>query len=267
MSIEVATDLGDDPDGDMEGYDGGFTDQPETVEGQLVPFDDVPLPEPLTTTKARQLDKKIRAANGKVGDSIGVLFELLDEAMTGQIHTTLGYESWPAYLMDAVSVIPADREQRKALGTTMSGMGVSNRTIAAILGVDEKTVRRDTEGADNAAPVKHGLDGKNYPQPKQPEPEPPIDAEEVDPPEDKPAKPAKPKPAKEEPPAKPPPVSEDFKNEMGYLANSVASFKDILNDDRFPKAAKTIRKHHYNKLAEHISELTAVADVLFEATP
>jgi len=62
-------------------------------------------------------------------------------------------------------------------------------------------------------------------------------------------------------------VSKDFKDEMGYLGNSVQSFKDILDDPRFAKAAKTIAKNHLNDLTQDILELQKVVDCLMEVTP
>jgi hypothetical protein len=242
--------LDDDDHADSNGGELVPLDDTETVEGELLPS-----PEPLSESKAKALDKRIRTANGKVGDGIGTLFELLAEAQAGQIDVALGYDSWSAYLDDAVTVIPANRGQRKALVSTMTGMGVSERIVANVLGTSQATVSRDlAEASDAGVSLPDevvGQDGRTT-KPKRKTAEEPIEAEEV---------------ALEEKPAKPPPVSADFADEMGFLANSVAAFKDILEDDRFAKAAKTIAKRHLNTLQEHITELTKVVDALMDVAP
>jgi len=213
-----------------------FPEQPE-LEG----------PQPLSEGKARQLDKRIRAASSRVVDQASQLMALLEEAALGQIHVALGYPSWTAYVKDAVQITPVDDTQRKALVSLMSGKGMSQRAIADVVGVNQATVSRDLKGDASASTGESvGTDGKTYKrEPKKPKEE-PLDVEVV------------------EEPVKIPPVSADFADEMAYLLNSVSSFKDILEDERFPKARKTIAKRHLNKLTEAISELQKVVDVLME---
>jgi hypothetical protein len=202
--------------------------------------------EPLSEGKARVLDKRIRQASTRVVDNYAALLALLEEADKGQIHVALGYASWTAWLSEAVQVTPPNAEERKKLVSLMSGKGVPQRAIAKVVGHNQSTISRDIdeiEGDADASTVT-GADDKTYPKKKPKKKQEPLDVEEV------------------EPPVKQQPVSQDFKDEMGFLGNSVSSFRDILIDERFPKARPTIAKHHSARLREFIAELNKVADEL-----
>lgn len=216
-----------------------------STELQVVEATVVDLPVPLSEGKARVLDKRIRQASIRVADESANLLDLLEEAAVGQAHIALGFASWTAYVKDAVSITPTDDNERKALVSLMSGKGMSQRAIADVVGVNQATVSRDL--AEGDAPVSGkttGLDNKEYERtPKQK----PLDVEEV-----------------EEPEPKPQPISQDFKDEMGYLFNSVSAFNDILADERFPKARNTIARNNLDKLTEYIADLQKIADELTE---
>lgn len=207
-------------------------------------------PEPLSEGKARVLDKRVRQASVRVADNNAELLALLEKAANGQIHVALGFPSWTAWVKDAVRVSPSNEVERKSLVQLMSGKGVSQRATAAVLDVNQSTVSRIlAEGEDDAdaSPETTGTDGKTYKRkPKEPKQE-PLDVEEV------------------EAPVKVPPVSQDFRDEMWNLANSVTAFNDILADERFPKARNTIAKNNLNKLGDVIKALEAVRDALMES--
>lgn len=215
----------------------------------------VDAPKPLTEAKAKSLDKRIRAASEKLTANMDSLLDLLNEAASGQIHVALGYASWPAYLKDAVKVVPTDRTERKQLVEYMSGKGMSNRAISAIVGVDEKTVRRDTEGKTDGGETT-GLDGKSYKRKSQAEKDAEaeaaqvIDAEVVD----------------EDVTRRATDVIADFDENMDYLYPAVQAFTDQLQDDAdlWGKAVKRIAKKHLNTLQAHIAALQAVADAMME---
>jgi len=208
----------------------------------------VKAPEPLSESKAKALDKKIRAACIKVSDNAATLLDLLEEAAVGQIHVAMGYDNWAAYVKDAVNITPADINERKALVSMMSGKGLSQRAIANVVGVDQKTISNDLRSSEENSSVDiTGLDGRAYKRKeKEPAPE-PLDVEEVEPPAEKIR-----------------PVSQDFRDEMYNLQNTVAAFKDILEDERFPKATKAIAKRHMNDLQDAIKDLQGVIDALME---
>ncbi|UXA07604.1 hypothetical protein KXD96_05640 [Mycobacterium sp. SMC-2] len=112
---------------------------------------------------ARALDEEIKEAIGKLADDAYEVIKLLKQAKDGRIHDALGFASWTAYVKDTVRVVPADRMQRKMLAALMSSEGMSQRAIAAVLDVDQKTVSNDLRsGEENSSAATVGLDGKNY---------------------------------------------------------------------------------------------------------
>lgn len=105
--------------------------------------------------------------------------------------TTLGYESWDAYVHAEFGEerVRLSREQREQMVSALRAASLSTRAIASVLGTDETTVRDDIEsssatdsssGAGFPAPDRQtviGRDGKVYPSSRprpepQPEPEP-----------------------------------------------------------------------------------------------
>lgn len=133
--------------------------------------------EPLDRGDAERLDKRIRLLVGTITDSMDKLYELVEQAKSGDIHVALGFPSWTAYLADAFTVqVRLEREQRRELVGYLSGEGVPNTIIADMAGVDEKTVRNDraaiSEKSDIDEPVAvTRRDGKTYkPKHKPPKP-------------------------------------------------------------------------------------------------
>lgn len=125
---------------------------------------------------AKSLDTKIRLLSNTVRDNLHKIAALVEEAKRGQIHVALGFNSWTAYLADALGgQLKLDTDARRAVVALMSGHGASQRTIAQAVGTSQKTVNRDLqvshndspEGtgescADGKADLSTGLDGKNY---------------------------------------------------------------------------------------------------------
>ena len=68
------------------------------------------------------------------------LLQLLAEAECGRIHLALGYRSWTAYVKDRAQITVTDKLERKALVSLMSGKGISQRSTAAVVAVDQKNV-------------------------------------------------------------------------------------------------------------------------------
>lgn len=152
----------------------------------------VELVAPLDTSAAVRLDKQIRLMANSIGDSLEKLAVLVAEAQQGQIHQALGYPSWTAYAADALRVqIRLDRAQRRELVGYLSGEGMSQRVIADVVGVDQKTVSNDLRaGEENSSPELNlladagkkviGRDDKQYlsapPAPAKPRRRPITDA-------------------------------------------------------------------------------------------
>jgi Trp operon repressor len=118
---------------------------------------------PMGQAAAKQLDKRIQSSVNGIQRNYDVLLELLRQAKTGQVHLTLGFASWTAYLADRVRVTPRSVDERRELVAILSSEGVSGRAIANMTGVSNATVNRD-RGAHslpgNGPTV--GLDGKEY---------------------------------------------------------------------------------------------------------
>lgn len=225
----------------------------EAVEGEIVEA-----AEPLTKRAAQALDKKIRTASDKLVNNVNAFYELLEQAARGEIHVALGYSSWTAWMSDAVQFTPADRIERQELVKLMNGKGMSQRKIAGTLGVSQKTVDRDLEGVeseDSSVTTGTGSTYPKHPKAKTTEVETEIiDAEVVD-------------DANAEAEAAPRTVNDvasEFREEIDALGIGVQAFKDILEYEEFPKAAKTVANRYLNRLGEHISELQKVVDCLME---
>jgi hypothetical protein len=80
--------------------------------------------------------------------------------------TALGYPTWYAYIDrefgTQLQQLAHRRDDRKSAVADLRGQGLSTRQIAAVAGVDAKTVRNDLDGRPAPATVT-GSDGKTYP--------------------------------------------------------------------------------------------------------
>ena len=124
---------------------------------------------------ARRLDSRIRLMAGAVRDGLEKIAALIEQAKTGQIHLTLGFPSWTAYLADALGGnLAVDASIRQELVCYLSGEGMSQRAIVAATGASKGTVSRNLAGAPSGAPdlepgevdsqaKSTGMDGKSYP--------------------------------------------------------------------------------------------------------
>jgi hypothetical protein len=135
--------------------------------------------EPLSLADAQKIDghlrheiKIVNAYMGHLHDALHQLRYWVDRAKRGDIHTTLGYASWPAYIEDAFKVRGLPAKKRKELVWFLSDEGLSERVIGNVVGVDQKTVSNDLRGEENSSPETTGRDGKTYKRkpPKPPKP-------------------------------------------------------------------------------------------------
>jgi transposase len=201
------------------------------------------LPEPLSATKAKALNKKIHTAMDKMTTQRDAFLDLLDEAAAGQIHVSLGYASWPAYLAAEVQFTPADLTERHDLAVALSGKGASQRAIATILGVSQSTARRELEGEEFEDDTVTSLTGSTVPRHK-----PPV-VEEDDEPEE-----AKPTTAAE--------LVAEFDVEAANAHNAVAAMVEIMTEQKWPGARKRVGKAHLNHIGEWQESLQAIVDDL-----
>lgn len=100
------------------------TDQLTVVDAEVVPAMD--------RDAAHRLDSRIRLLAGSVADNLTKLTDLIATAQAGQIHLTLGFKSWPAYLASALSKLKMvmNTEARRELVDVLTDAGMSQRAIA-----------------------------------------------------------------------------------------------------------------------------------------
>jgi hypothetical protein len=135
---------------------------------------------PLGHPAAERLDKRIRLLAGQVRENMAKIGDLVAEAKAGQIHLTLGFNSWTAYLADALGgQLELNTETRREVVELMAGEGMSQRAIAQATGASKTTIQRDIAGLQEGQVVQTGppgavtgLDGKTYTKSR---PEPPED--------------------------------------------------------------------------------------------
>lgn len=107
-----------------------------TVDGEVV--------EPLEEADASRLDKRLRLMASTTRGNIVKLADLVADAKRGQVHVVLGFPSWTAYVADAVGgKLDLSSAARREVVALMSGEGMSERAIAAAVGVSQPTVHRD----------------------------------------------------------------------------------------------------------------------------
>ena len=237
----------------MTTTDLALVEEPELAEWQ-----------PLNKTQAKALDKRIRSTGDKVVAShektlalLDTLKELLTEARDGEIHKALGLKSWTAYLADAVNVQVPERDDRKELAQFLSGEGASQRAIAKMLNVSQKTVDRDLEDeeVEQGATVT-SLDGAQRPKngkAKDAEPE-VIDAEVVeDGDEETYEEPADMAAAD---------IVSAFNDEVANLWAANAEMQEYAKESKWGNARKRIAKANLNNIQEIIVGLQAIVDDL-----
>ena len=131
---------------------------------------------PLSIDDARAVTERIRSAARDVRDRLERLFELVEQARAGEAWATLGFRSWPAYVVEALGGEPMRLEtsERRDVVAFLPAQGMSTRAIAPVVGVRQPQVVKDLavmrqvipgESPDSqAASVASvtGLDGKTY---------------------------------------------------------------------------------------------------------
>lgn len=222
-----------------------------------------------TKRQAEQLDKRIRTTVTTLQANWDKLNELVAQAKDGNLHIALGFNSWTAYLADAVHVQPTSIEERRELVALLAGEGMSNRAIGAVVGADDRTVRRDIDaveaasGESVASAETEGLDGKSYKKKRSPkqaaesdEPE-VIDAEVV---EDEPELPLEggtppvPVPTQD--------LEEDFDDATTNLTSDVKLLQELLKHSEFDFSRADLKKRHLKALRAAFRDLEGVVQTL-----
>jgi hypothetical protein len=215
-------------------------------------------PQELSKRDAKALDKKVRATSDKVSKgfttldkTIEDLGNLIQEAIDGQIHKGLGLKSWTVWVKDAVQVSVPDRFQRKELVRELSKSGMSQRAIATVFNVSQKTVDRDLDGEDVAeGATVTSLDGAQRPKnkPKDDAPEPDYIDAEVEEITDEPMKAVD--------------IVSTFDDETANLFAAQSELSELAEQDKWPGARKRIAKANLNNLQDIITHLQAIVDDL-----
>lgn len=214
----------------------------------------------MTKREAQSLNKKIQTMSKRVSDNAFELLSLLEQAAAGNIHKALGYKSWTEWYSENVQIDVSDRSERKMLVNVMSGKGMSQRAIAASLGIGQATVSRDLDEAedegdsDESPGVTIGLDGKEYKR-KDDDDEPEvIDGEVVEDGEEE---------AEEEPAAKRGPLPKAVAAAVDSVVEAVNELLDLAEDDRFAKSRKKLADQHHEDIEAARDALTEILDRLF----
>jgi hypothetical protein len=223
--------------------------------------DAAPTTSQYTGDSAARLDKRIRLLVGTITDNWTKLVNLVEEAQRGEIHKALGFRSWTAYVAD-VFTVPArlDRPQRQQLVAYLSGEGMSQRAIADVVAVDQKTVSNDLRAREeNSSPEAErvftdddvedwvkgrstpviGLDGKTY-QPKPPKPYPSTPAPGTQP------EPSKPRRG---------PITDSYGRAVYDLKKIVERLGRLTTDDRFGRNRNELRRQNLGDLLRIVNKL------------
>jgi hypothetical protein len=156
---------------------------------QLVSTTEVAVPEeevvlvPELVPTAQELDTKIRTTADRINHDWTEFADLVTQAESQNIHTELGFASWPAYIADVVQTnlptVAKDVEARQALVAIMTGHGMSVRVQAEALGTSKSAVSRDQvalsqSGTVTAPPTVTTRTGKKQARPDRKQPTPTL---------------------------------------------------------------------------------------------
>jgi DNA-binding CsgD family transcriptional regulator len=122
---------------------------------------------------ARELTEQIRACVVRTIDVLGEIDALVVRAYEGRAWVVLGHDSWEAYCAAEFSDsrLWQSVAQRQAATLRLREAGLSERAVAAVLGVGKGTVGRDVESVSTAptgaVDTAVGLDGRERPARRQ----------------------------------------------------------------------------------------------------
>lgn len=128
-------------------------------------------PEALSSeSEARTLTETIKSAAARVLGALADVEVAITEAYRRRVWASLRYESWETYCAAEFSEtrLWASVEERHQQTLKLREAGMSQRAIAAVLGVGDSTVNRDLKGVSTAPSGavddrRQGIDGRQRP--------------------------------------------------------------------------------------------------------
>lgn len=89
--------------------------------------------------------------------------EDIKAAFFGRVWLAMGYESWSEWCDCELDGFKLPAVERREIVAELAESGMSNRSIADVIGVDKNTVRSDLARGENSPPEQiTGQDGKTY---------------------------------------------------------------------------------------------------------
>jgi hypothetical protein len=187
----------------------------------------------VTALEARRRRDRIKLLLTSMAEQTNKVSIILEEAQTKGDHLTLGYASWPKYMVGEYAGELADLKmaQRREVVGSLTAIGMSTRAIAGVVGTSHKTVVKDLQvqvvPEVPPDPVDHqdgvdrrvtGLDGKSYTVPSRPVVEP-----------------------KER---RRPSLPDQYHTAIWKLDTAVRNLEKLHADDRFGRHLENFGNHH-----------------------
>lgn len=174
-------------------------------------------------------EDEARELTGRIRQTGSVLWSQIVKAFQGRAWAVMGYDSWDEYCdteFDGAR-LKLPREERTMVVASLADAGMSNKSIAAAIGVTPMTVGRDRAGVTKVTPASATEDEI-------------VDAEVIDAPEPEPRKvtgtdgksyTVTPKPAPRRPS-----IAPDIDQAAASLHRAVERIERLTDDDRFTGA-------------------------------
>ena len=121
--------------------------------------------ERLDESDAHDLDAAIRGLAAQVHVALEALYVLVEQAKATNLHVTLGFPSWTAYIADALDgQWRLTGDKRAEVVRFLAGQGMSQRAIARVTGASKGAIHRELGQVPHLGHLVVGLDGKEYPR-------------------------------------------------------------------------------------------------------
>lgn len=225
--------------------------------------------------EARRITERIRIAAHNYTEARTKLMERVQEAKDGKAHVALGYASWTAYLAEVLGEEPMRlaRDERQDMVRMLANEGMSRPAIAAVTGVNERTVQRDfkdiRQGETHVSPWETSpppepatastmntvepdvIDAEPVFSPAQPPKITGMDGKQYSRPE--PVEPPKPKRR---------PITDQARDAGWEIRKATEKLQRIFNDDRLNRNKEEVATHLRGHLEYAIETLQGFIDTI-----